>query len=38
VSAYWRKAHMEEANLRQAFADGYLDYRRATWGAIPGLF
>lgn len=38
VSAYWRKVRMEEANLRQAFGEGYLDYRRATWGAIPGVF
>jgi protein-S-isoprenylcysteine O-methyltransferase Ste14 len=38
VGAYWRKVRMEEANLRQAFGAGYLDYRRATWGAIPGLF
>ena len=36
--AYRRKVPMEEANLRRAFGDRYLDYRRATWGAIPGLF
>ena len=38
VVAYWRKVHMEEANLREAFGVRYNDYRRATWGCIPGIF
>lgn len=38
VVAYWRKVRMEEANLREAFGDRYGDYRRATWGAVPGVF
>lgn len=38
VFAYWRKIRMEEANMRQAFGLRYDDYRRATWGAFPGLF
>jgi len=38
VIAYWRKVRKEETNLRQAFGDRYRDYRRATWGALPGLF
>jgi protein-S-isoprenylcysteine O-methyltransferase Ste14 len=38
VGAYWRKVRMEETNLRQAFGDRYREYRRATWGAVPGWF
>lgn len=38
VGAYWRKIGMEEANMRRAFGASYEDYRRQTWGAIPGLF
>ena len=38
VAAYWRKVRMEEANMRNAFGARYDAYRRATWGAIPGLF
>jgi protein-S-isoprenylcysteine O-methyltransferase Ste14 len=36
--AYWRKVRMEEAKLRESFGGDYEDYRRATWGMIPGLF
>ncbi len=36
--AYWRKVRMEESKLREAFGRRYDDYRRATWGAVPGLF
>jgi protein-S-isoprenylcysteine O-methyltransferase Ste14 len=36
--AYWRKVRMEEAKLRETFGRGYDDYRRATWGALPGVF
>ncbi len=36
--AYWRKVRMEEAKMREAFGSKYDDYRRATWGAVPGLF
>jgi len=38
LAAYWRKVHMEEDNLRTAFGDRYDDYRRDTWGAVPGFF
>jgi protein-S-isoprenylcysteine O-methyltransferase Ste14 len=38
VLAYWRKIGMEEANMRAAFGAHYDEYRRQTWGAIPGLF
>lgn len=38
VAAYWRKVRMEEANLRKAFGDRYDEYRRSTWGAVPGFF
>jgi len=36
--AYWRKVRLEEAKLREAFGAEYAGYRRATWGAVPGLF
>ena len=36
--AYWRKIRMEEAKLREAFGDEYEEYRRGTWGLVPGLF
>lgn len=36
--AYWRKVRMEESKLRESFGDEYFSYRRATWGAVPGLF
>ena len=36
--AYWRKVRIEEGKLREAFGAEYEDYRRATWGAVPGLF
>lgn len=38
VFAYWRKVRMEEAKLHETFGSGYDDYRRATWGALPGVF
>jgi protein-S-isoprenylcysteine O-methyltransferase Ste14 len=38
IAAYWRKLRMEESKLREAFGPQYDDYRRATWGFIPGLF
>ena len=36
--AYWRKIHMEEANLAVAFGPAWGDYRRSTWSLLPGLF
>ena len=36
--AYWRKIHMEEANLAVAFGPAWDDYRRSTWSLLPGLF
>ena len=36
--AYWRKIRMEEARLREAFGTKYDEYRRGTWGLIPGWF
>ena len=38
VFAYWRKIRMEEAKLREAFPAEYDQYRRDTWGLVPGLF
>lgn len=36
--AYIRKIRLEESTLYQAFGPAYDDYRRATWGLVPGLF
>jgi len=36
--AYWRKIHLEEANLNVAFGGDYEAYRRETWALVPGLF
>lgn len=38
VYAYIRKTRMEEAKLYEAFGTEYDEYRRGTWGLIPGLF
>jgi protein-S-isoprenylcysteine O-methyltransferase Ste14 len=36
--AYLRKIRLEEANLMKAFGAEYQDYRRDSWGLLPGLF
>lgn len=38
VISYRRKIRIEEGKLRESFGPRYDDYRRATWGMIPGLF
>ena len=38
VFAYIRKIRLEEASLREAFGAEYDEYRRTTWGLVPGLF
>ena len=38
LAAYRRKVRMEEVNLLNAFGARYADYRRTTWGALPGWF
>jgi protein-S-isoprenylcysteine O-methyltransferase Ste14 len=38
IVAYFRKIRIVEATLRQTFGSQYDDYRRETWGMIPGLF
>lgn len=37
VFAYIRKIRMEEARLREAFGGEYDEYRRETWGLVPGV-
>jgi protein-S-isoprenylcysteine O-methyltransferase Ste14 len=36
--AYWRKLRIEEANLAQAFAAAWGEYRGTTRALLPGLF
>jgi len=36
--AYWRKLRIEEANLAQAFAAAWDEYRGSTRALLPGLF
>jgi protein-S-isoprenylcysteine O-methyltransferase Ste14 len=36
--AYWRKLRIEEANLAQAFAAAWGEYRSSTRALLPGLF
>lgn len=38
LAAYWRKTRMEESVLREQFGAQYENYRRSTWGVVPGLF
>jgi protein-S-isoprenylcysteine O-methyltransferase Ste14 len=38
VAAYWRKVRLEERILGAAFGAEWDGYRRATWGAMPGVF
>jgi protein-S-isoprenylcysteine O-methyltransferase Ste14 len=38
VIAYVRKIRLEEANLREAFGAEYDEYRRQTWGWVPGVY
>jgi protein-S-isoprenylcysteine O-methyltransferase Ste14 len=36
--AYWRKVHLEEQALTQAFGADYATYRSHTWALVPLLF
>jgi protein-S-isoprenylcysteine O-methyltransferase Ste14 len=36
--AYWRKIHLEEQALTQAFGADYATYRSHTWALVPLLF
>jgi protein-S-isoprenylcysteine O-methyltransferase Ste14 len=38
VIAYARKIPLEEASLRGVFGPAYDDYRKSSWGLIPGLY
>ena len=35
--AYWRKVRLEETKLCLAFGSEYEDYRRESWGLLPGI-
>lgn len=38
VFAYIRKIRLEEANMHAAFGAEYTEYRKSTWGFVPGLY
>ena len=38
ILAYWRKIHLEERALREAFGADHEAYRRESWAWIPGVY
>ncbi|MGH9732234.1 MAG: methyltransferase family protein [Candidatus Acidiferrales bacterium] len=38
ILAYWRKIHLEERALREAFGAAHEAYRRESWAWIPGVY
>jgi protein-S-isoprenylcysteine O-methyltransferase Ste14 len=38
ILAYWRKIHLEERSLHEAFGAEHEAYRRESWAWIPGVY